>query len=184
MTLRRKYNYEKYWKKRGKHYLRGFAYSDLFLLQEKNLLELLRGLRFNTVFELGCGFGRITKLIKDNFEIQHYTALDISKEQIENAKSMIKDVTFITSDFMDYFTPQRFDLVLTSEVLMHIPPSLIEKTVTNLLNLSLNYVVCVESRGEQKLARHVFSHDYHRLFSQYSIRENKINGQSIYFIRK
>ncbi len=179
-----KYNYEKYWKKRGKKYFRKFCYSELFLEQEKGLLYMLKPLEFKSVFELGCGFGRITKLVNENFKVDNYVALDISKEQLDVAKNMNKNVEFIRSDFMDYDTNQRFDLVLTSEVLMHIPPEYIEKTIAKLLKLSQKYLVCVESRGEGKLAKHVFSHDYKKYFSQYLFTEKPISNQSIYFVSK
>ena len=45
----------------------------------------------STVLELGCGFGRITKLLLLNFpNIKEYLAVDLSQHQIENAKEYVR----------------------------------------------------------------------------------------------
>ena len=61
-------------------------------MQEEFLLSHLNGISgsFKSVLELGCGFGRITKLLLTNYNnITEYLAVDISSDQIENAKSLI-----------------------------------------------------------------------------------------------
>ena len=66
-------------------------------MQEEFLLEHLNGLSgsFQTVLELGCGFGRITKLLLTNSDnITEYLAVDISPDQIENAKTLISSEKF------------------------------------------------------------------------------------------
>ena len=46
---------------------------------------------FSTVLEVDCGFGRITKLLLSNFpSILEYIGIDLSPDQIENAKEFVK----------------------------------------------------------------------------------------------
>ena len=59
--------------------------------EENKFIEYLKNIEFNTVFEFGCGFGRMTKLILDNFDINDYTAIDVSIDQINNAKKQGMD---------------------------------------------------------------------------------------------
>ena len=76
------------------------------MLQEQILVEYLRkNISFSTVTEVGCGFGRITKIILSNFpEVTEYVAVDLSPDQIENARNYVMGsdkrgvLKFIVSD--------------------------------------------------------------------------------------
>jgi len=78
-----------YWFERGKKYKEEFRYNKNSELQERVLLDYLKKIpssfsSFSTVLEVGCGFGRITKLLLSNFSnIQEYIAIDLSPDQIE-----------------------------------------------------------------------------------------------------
>ena len=86
------YDPKKYWKKRGKVYRDQFQYSDFFEKQESFLLEHLKKFNFNSILEFGCGFGRITKIILKNFDVEEYKAVDISIDQIDNAKQELGEL--------------------------------------------------------------------------------------------
>jgi len=82
-----------YWFSHGKTYKKEFRYNKNFELQEKILIDYLKNnvssSSFSTVLEVGCGFGRITKLLLSNFpNIMEYLAIDLSPDQIENATRM------------------------------------------------------------------------------------------------
>ena len=78
------------------------------------LSEYLRNFspKFKNVLEVGCGFGRITKLVLSNQpDIQKYTAIDLSPDQINNAEQYVRSgidnrrindivLTFAVSDIM------------------------------------------------------------------------------------
>src|SRR6266487_6966424 len=84
-----------YWFNHGKTYKKEFRYNKNFELQEKILIDYLKdnvsASSFSTVLEVGCGFGRITKLLLSNFpHIREYIGIDLSPDQIENAKEFVK----------------------------------------------------------------------------------------------
>ena len=61
-------------------------------MQEEVLIAHLNNISgsFKSVLELGCGFGRITQLLLTNYNsIIEYLAIDISPDQIDNAKSLL-----------------------------------------------------------------------------------------------
>ena len=63
---------------------------------------------------------------------------DLSPDQIENAKEFVKPaigtkehnpLRFIVSDTQSFQNERKYDLVISSEVLMHVLPSEIEKVM-------------------------------------------------------
>lgn len=62
-----------------------------------SLHHYLKKISFNSVLEFGCGYGRITKLILDNFSLNYYTAFDVSPHQLYNAKKECSDHKLISS---------------------------------------------------------------------------------------
>ena len=89
------YNPSEYWHEHGKVYKIDFRYDKNFRLQEEFLIDYLNGITgsFKSVLELGCGFGRITKLLLTNYNnIREYLAVDLSPHQIENAKNLLSSM--------------------------------------------------------------------------------------------
>lgn len=174
------YDPAKYWLERGKIYQSSFVYNQIFRAQEKFLLNLVKGLTFNTVLEVGCGFGRITKQLLENFPDTRYTAIDLSPDQIENAKRLVNNakVNFAVSDIQSFNSVNKFDLVLAVEVLLHIKPENINSTITKLLSLTNKYFVHVDwheeiTSPEYTTDSYCFMHDYDDIYSGLGLQYNK-----------
>ena len=169
-----------YWVEHGKTYKDEFRYNKNFELQEKILIDYLKTnlSSFSSVFEVGCGFGRITKLLLSNFpNITEYLAIDLSPDQIENAKELIRqgmvtkgqdpNLIFIVSDIQSFQIQKKYDLVIASEVLMHILPSEIEEVMRKLVSISNEHVVNIdwyEQQTPSKAAPHNFIHQYEKIY--------------------
>ena len=168
----------KYWLERGKNYRLNFMYTDNFRLQEKILLDYLEGISpFSTVLEVGCGFGRITKLILSNFsKICEYIATNLSPHQINEAEKYVNGLRssrppqFIVSDIQSLDLKNKYDLVLASEVLMHVPPSDIERVIGKVVDISSRHVVDIdwyEEKLPRKVAPYNFIHQYEKIYKQF-----------------
>lgn len=167
-----------YWLEEGKQYRSEFKALTrnpmrlaAYRSQERVLLSLLGRLSFDSVLEIGCGFGRITRLLIRRFpELSHYDALDVSPEQLANAKSYVasEKVAYHCTTFQDYQpNGAKYDLVLASEVLLHVPPSGIEGFLRKMVSLSLRDVVHVDwhqKEIKQPVAPHNFPHDYEGIY--------------------
>jgi SAM-dependent methyltransferase len=171
-----------YWFNHGKTYKKEFRYNKNFELQEKILIDYLKNnvssSSFSTVLEVGCGFGRITKLLLSNFpHIREYLAIDLSPDQIENANELIKpaietkgqvpNLTFLVSDIQSFQIQKKYDLVMASEVLMHILPSEIEEVMCKVVSMSNQLIVNIDWYEEQtpsKAAPHNFIHQYENIY--------------------
>ena len=167
-----------YWTQRGKDYKKNFKYDHKFELQEQILIEYLKKYSFDSVLEVGCGFGRITKLLLTNFpEIKEYFAFNLSSHQVENAKININGiennaiVQFAVSDIQSFQPTKKYDLVIASEVLMHVLPSEIQQVIQKLVSFSTKYV-CNIDWFEEKIPKNAesfnFIHQYEKIYNDIS----------------
>ena len=168
---------KEYWLERGKVYKQEFQYNKKFKLQEQMLIDYLKKqVSFSTVLEVGCGFGRITKLLLSNFpEITEYVAVDLSPEQIENAKKYVLGVDkrtalkFIVSDIQSLELDSKYDLVIAPEVLLHILPLEIKNVIARLEGWSKRNIINIDWYEEvvpRKAAPHNFIHQYEEIYRQ------------------
>jgi len=140
------------------------------MVQADEILGILKKLRFKSVLELGCGFGRITKLILDNFDVE-YTAVDMSPEQIGHVKNDFENVNIVVDDITTM--PENFfkdyDLVISVEFLMHIKPEHIEKVFRIINNSAIRHIVNMDyapvAKVKRQLSPHNFIHDYLKLYA-------------------
>ena len=158
------YNPSEYWHERGKKYKENFRYNKDFVLQEELLINYLSDNIFTadestkSVLELGCGYGRITKLLLTKFPnmIKEYLAVDLSPHQIESAKEYVgsnnNKLTFSVSDIQSFDTNKKYDLVILSEVLLHVLPSDIDSVIKKILLLSNIHIINIDWY-EDKLPR-------------------------------
>ena len=183
-----------YWRQEGKTYQQNFKPNKHHKIHEKLLVDLLKRLEFSTVLEVGCGFGRITKLMLNNFKgIKEYDAIDLSPDQIENAKRYVNSplVKYQVSE-IQAFNPngKKYDLVLISEVLLHIMPSEIKAVMEKLISLSNKHVVNIDYYEDVQtlnLEEYNFLHQYEQIYKsipnvkrveRIHVRENKLFGRS------
>ena len=165
------YNPTDYWLSRGKVYKEKFKYDAEKQLQEEVTLDYLKTVSpFPSVLEIGCGFGRFSNLVISSFpEIEEYVAIDLSPDQLANAKSYVKSdkVRFVESDIQSLHLDKKYDLVFGVSVLLHILPDDIKQVVRKLVSLSKKHVINVdyyEQGGNAALAPHNFMHDYESLY--------------------
>lgn len=88
---------------------------------DNTLLGFLKGINPNSLHEIGCGEGRLTRLIASHFTIP-ILATDFSKEIIEhNRANEIVDVQFVQKNIYDLTAPEDYaDVVICCEVLEHL----------------------------------------------------------------
>lgn len=199
------YNPKDYWLEQGKVYKNNFKYNNKFELQERMLLDYLTSNIFTsdsegrpvelTVLEVGCGFGRITRLLLESFgkAIVKYVAVDMSHDQIRNAREYVEQsylkggggtavddsdgrkgerLEFVVSDIQSLNSTDAanhsYDLVLSCEVLLHVLPSEIQKVVYQLTEMSNKHIINVdwyEDEVPKKVAPHNFIHRYEEIYS-------------------
>ena len=152
--------------------------------QESVLSDVLFGLDFGSVLEVGCGDGRITQLLA-GLSSEPITALDVNAERVASTIRRVPGTVGVHSNIVDFSTDQRWDLVIAVEVLMHVPPEGIEAACDNLRRLSAGWIVTCDWTeplpASKQRAEHNWLHDYQRLLSP--ARSVRVGRQTIHVTR-
>lgn len=98
----------------------------------KNLCSLVTdSTRFSNILEIGCAMGILLNKAADSLSIKDRTGLDISTENIKMAKQLFPECAFIqgTVDDLESILSKekpgkKFDLVILSDIVEHIPDDL------------------------------------------------------------
>lgn len=163
------FNVNEYWLKRGQTYIgEGRLSRDYHQLQEKFLIERLRGgrLPLRKILELGCGFGRITKLLGQNFPDAQIVALDLSPDQLANAQRHCQGAGNVRFEQYDFYARSPFpgadyDVAIAIEVFLHHPPELVRDLIQRLAGVS-QFIVNLDWSEDWpwKTPPHVWVHNY------------------------
>ena len=137
-----------YWLEHGKTYKDEIDFTGpAYQAQEKALLSVLSNLEFESVLEVGAGFGRITRLLVNSGFQGDYLATDVSNDALDELNKYMGQTQAVSRTLLDLDSAnsedydKKWDLVLSVEVLMH-RDNLI-KDIRTLLSLSKKYVVIV-----------------------------------------
>jgi SAM-dependent methyltransferase len=112
------------------------------------------------VLEIGSGYGRITKMVMQQFgaRIQNYHCIDISQPMIDSLKDHLNlEIKYYGNDFqiknfdisdkntvLDFLhslpnqQEYKYDLIISVECLMHIRPESIRQAIKNISSLLAN----------------------------------------------
>lgn len=99
---------------------------DYFLIK-KILKDYTLKYKYDSVLDLGCGTGYITKF----FPKSKYLGLDIDKQALNYAKKRNKNYKFIEGNAVFFRTKQKFDLIVIIGVLHHLNDFESNKALTN-----------------------------------------------------
>ncbi len=110
--------------------------------------------------------------------IKEYLAVDLSPHQIENAKEYVgsnnNKLTFSVSDIQSFNTNKIYDLVILSEVLLHVLPSEIDSIIRKLTTLSQKHIINIDwyedklPRDYKIRATYNFIHQYETIYKKYT----------------
>ena len=163
------------------------AVSKEHIAAEERLSALLRTLEVESVLDVGCGQGRNADLLKRVIPDAKYFGMDLGKAQIDGTRKVRPDGTFYQSRLQDFAPTRKWDLILCSEVLMHVPPADIEAVAATLVKAARNYLVLIEWVPAADFDRPIdpqnWPHDYTALFGTPAYRE-RIYNQDLLLIRR
>lgn len=148
-----------HWRELGKTYAADFpADNPAYHHQRAALVGLLKEnvdpAKVNSIFEVGCGFGRITEDLRVLFPDARIVATDVSEDMLRAAEKHLVDstnpppakggVALGTWDLDTDAPTYLVDMVVAAEVLMHRRPARIAEDVTMLCAMAQRFVVMVD----------------------------------------
>jgi len=168
------FNVSQYWLERGENYFDEVFPQDYHRLQERFLCDVLRAGRvpLDRVLELGCGFGRITRVLAQRFPLANIHATDLSEDQLVKARKLCgghRNVTFSRHDFCSTapFPGGDYDTAIAVEVLLHQPAEVVLDLLRR-LPAAARFIVHIDWSEEWRWAtpEHVWVHPYRTLYEQ------------------
>lgn len=158
--------------------------SPAHRVQERRLRSLLAELEFQTVLDVGCGSGRIARIIAGIRPGARITGIDLSPDRIERARLAVPAAEFLATTVQAFQTRRRFDLVIAVELLMHVPPGEVDDVAAKLRRLSTRHLVTVDWTPDELpalVAPHNFAHDYMAILGRTVISE-PVERQTIHLV--
>jgi SAM-dependent methyltransferase len=106
-------------------------------------IKELQKYNFDSIFEVGCNSGR------NLFHIENKIigGIDICKAAIDFAKEKMPNGNFYTGAIQD-MKIDKYDIVFSSGVLLHIPPDDIKQVIINMILKSNKYIMHMETNGD------------------------------------
>lgn len=109
------------------------TYEENSIVQHQmaeNLVQMVAPIKkFNSILELGCGSGVLTKKIINKFEFDSYDAVDIVKDCEMYVKEISNDINFIDCDIEEFSTNQKYNLIISNATVQWVEklPQFLEK---------------------------------------------------------
>ncbi len=186
-----------YWRRRGRSYAREFASANAqarYGAQTQELMEILSSLSFETVVEVGCGFGRVGAQVIGRFG-GSWTGVDLSRAQLEEARRQHPSLGGAVVEATSTHLPIRSracDLAVSVEMLLHIPPDRILEALKELLRITRRYVVHLDWYEDYLVGHQTgwcWVHDYPALWRSIGaeVREVRLKStgiQSVFLISR
>ena len=135
------------------------------------------------ILELGCGTGRLTKVLHEQWDNSSITVVDISAAMLEKTKQVVKhkDLQLIESSMEKLCLPKNnYDLVISSLAIHHLTnESKIKliKNIFNWLNKDGFFILtdCVRAQSERLYA--VNNEHWIQLAKEQGLSEEEMNEQ-------
>jgi len=165
----------RYWAERGRTYnTEERLTKDYHHLQESFLVDVIKlsGLAPQSILEIGCGFGRVTKVLSAEFSHCQITALDLSEDQLANARRYCGDcqnVVFHRHDLYsgEAFPGEQFNLAIATEVFLHHPGQAVRGFIKQIRDKA-QWIASIDwcEEWQTPVSHHVWIHNYRALYKE------------------
>jgi trans-aconitate methyltransferase len=172
-----------YWTERGRHYESEAIERGWVNVENEPLFRLLDTLAFDSVLEVGCGFGRVGYAIKRHYPHVAYTGIDVSPDLIEGARKRLPDSELIVADLATWDSDRKWDLVVSVSVLGHILPADIEAVIAKMRKWATNDVVAIDWDEVGASTSFQYGHDYGHIYGDALRSLTPYGRQSMFHVR-
>ena len=166
-------NYHWAW---GKQYLSAIE----FILNEikKDLNDI------DSIVDIGCGDGRFTRELHENFQNKKIRGIDYSTKSIDLAKALNPDLIFTCVDIINNKIDEKFDAITLIEVFEHIPieqASNFAESLKDILNKNGKVFLTVPHENKPLQDKHFQHFNYESLVRYF---KNNFDISEVKYIQK
>lgn len=169
------------------------TYDENALIQKimaEKLIGLFNKTHFDSVLEIGCSTGVLTKELTQKIEFNQYYANDIVSKSGEYFKQIVPDGVFISGDIEKSKLPDNFDLIISNACFQWL--NNFEYTVKNLYNkLNDGGILAFSVFGDENLKeiKSIFNlsdkfyslENLKKIFSNYNVIKFEEDKHQLYF---
>ena len=157
--------------------------NEIIIKNNINLFEkILKNISIKTIFEIGCNRGLNFKAIKLINQDISLNGLEINKYAYDILKSENICDNLYNDTIFNHNEPNKYNLVFTKGVLIHINPEKLNEVYEKMYNMSDKYILIAEYysrdlreinyRGHSnKLFKRDFCHDIMTLYPELKIKD-------------
>lgn len=144
-----------------------------------------------SIIELGSNIGLKLSILK-KMGFVNLTGVEINKNALKEAQQNNPEIHFIHSSIEEFNSNiEKFDLVFTSGVLIHINPYSIGKIIKKIIDLSRNYIFGFEYFSENLVAikyrekeEALWKQNFPKLFQNQSSDLKLVKEKKIFYLNK
>jgi ubiquinone/menaquinone biosynthesis C-methylase UbiE len=140
----------------------------------QHIIDVCKGLSFNSVLEVGAGDGSILKLLSEQNFAPKYSAVEISESGVARIKSLnIKslDLVQVFDGYVLPFGDNQFDLVILSHVLEHVEHErLLLRELKRVSKMCLIEVPIDYKEGVDNRIKHFLAYGHINMYTPTSLR--------------
>lgn len=177
------YSPPEYWGKRGRTFEAEAIAKGEHAVETTALMDLLATLEFESVLELGCGFGRVGAAILSRRPDVAYTGMDVSPDLVEGARRRLPGHELICADLATFDTDRQWDLVLAVSVLGHLLPVDLPQVIERMHRWARRDIVTVDWAEVGASTSFQFGHDYARLYGDAVKSRTPIGRLAMYHVQ-
>lgn len=141
-----------HWKNKDLKIIESYWNSPKASLRSIWFCEQLKQFKFESIFEVGFFSGRNLKYILEAFVDSKVGGIEINPKAVKYAKEKLHNTNLLELDLhnLDSIT-DRYDIIFTSGVLIHIPPKDLKSVIEKMIKKSNKYLMHIEELGPSEL---------------------------------
>lgn len=171
-----------YWIERGLTYEQEATERGWLRSESRPLMRQIGKLRFTSILEVGCGFGRVGAALLRRRPRVAYTGLDVSPELLKGAKQRIPAGEFICADLATFDTDRQWDLVLAAGVLGHLKPEDVGAVIERMRKWARRDIVASDWDAVGERTDYQYGHDFRALYGR-GVRTVPMGKQTLFHLR-
>ncbi len=161
---------------------RYWSWGYRYLGRLKVVFDLIRGLEFDSLLDIGCGDGRFLRDLAEHYPGKKLSGIDISEKALTLARQMNPGLHFKQCDILASSMDSQWDIITLLEVIEHIPPKSLPdfmREISRLLRPGGHLIITVPHINEKLIDKHYRHFDVESLRSL--IPENLVECRLVLF---